>query len=32
MCFSRVKEPPVSGSAMETQILLLDLEAQAENF
>lgn len=32
MCFSRVLQPPVSGSAMETHILSLDLEVQAGNF
>lgn len=32
MHFSRVLEPPVSGSAMETHILSLNLEVQAENF
>ena len=32
MCFSWVGEPPVSGSAMETHILSLDLEVQAGNF
>lgn len=32
MCFSRVWDPPVSGSAMETHIPSHDLEAQAGNF
>lgn len=32
MCFFRVWEPPVSGSAMETHILSLDLEVQEGNF
>lgn len=32
MCFSRLWEPPVSGSAMETHIPSLDLETQAGNF